>query len=91
MVGDVILFQYTRKTIADLKRNERAIDDIKVAMRDYLGGITARHLSQRQAMLIQHINRCMDNIERIGDHIDNICDLSIRRQKETERAKGLIE
>ena len=43
--------------------------------------MTSHYLSRRQTILAQHLNRCMVDIERIGDHIDELCDLSLRRQK----------
>jgi phosphate:Na+ symporter len=76
-----ILFQVKRKEVQEVKLNENVVDEIKKAMKDYLGKLTRRHLSRRQAIMIQHLNRCMADIERIGDHIDEVCDISIRRMK----------
>lgn len=76
-----ILFQVKRKEVQQIKLNENIVDEIKKAMKDYLGKLTRRHLSRRQAIIIQHLNRCMADIERIGDHIDEVCDVSIRRRK----------
>ena len=53
-------------------------------MKEYLASLTRRYLSKRQAILIQHIDRCMSDLERIGDHIETICNLSLRRQKVPE-------
>ena len=49
-----------------VKLNENVIDEIKLAMKDYLTALTARYLSRRQAILLQHVNRCMADIERIA-------------------------
>lgn len=78
---DTVLFNQDREIIQTIKMNEKVVDDIKVAMKEYLASLTTRYLSKRQAILIQHINRCMIHLERIGDHIDSICDLSLRRKK----------
>ncbi len=50
-------------------QNEKNVDAIKLAFQDYLSLITSRFLSRRQAVLVQHLDRCMVEIERIGDHI----------------------
>ena len=76
-----ILFKVNRKEVLAIKLNENVVDEIKLAMKDYLSSLTRRYLSRRQAILIQHINRCMTDIERIGDHIDELCDISLRRRK----------
>ena len=79
--AETVLFSHSRKTVLEIKLNEEVVNQVKAAMKDYLSALTHRHLSQRQAILIQHIDRCMVDLERIGDHIDSICDLSLRRQK----------
>ena len=79
-----ILFQARRQEVQQVKLNENIVDEIKKAMKDYLGKLTLRHLSRRQAIMIQHLNRCMSDIERIGDHIDEVCDISIRRRKNAQ-------
>lgn len=76
-----ILFKVNRKEVLAVKLNENVVDEIKLAMKDYLASLTRRYLSRRQAILIQHINRCMTDLERIGDHIDELCDISLRRRK----------
>ena len=79
-----ILFQVKRREVQEVKLNENVVDEIKKAMKDYLNKLTRRHLSRRQAIMIQHLNRCMADIERIGDHIDEVCDISIRRSRSRE-------
>jgi len=77
----MILFDYNRKTIKQIKLNEEIINEIKKAMKAYLNTLSSRYLSRRQTLLAAHINRCIADIERIGDHIDEICDISVRRKK----------
>jgi len=84
MTGQTILFVETAKDVHAIQLNEQVINDIKVAMKEYLSNLTRRYLSKRQAILIQHIDRCIVDLERIGDHIETICDLSVRRQKVPE-------
>lgn len=81
LAGQTILFAHTPKDIHALKLNEQIVNDVKLAMKEYLARLTRRYLSKRQAILLQHIDRCMVDLERIGDHIETVCDLSLRRQK----------
>ena len=76
-----LLLQFAPRRVTAIKRNEMAIDEIKSAMKAYLAAITARQLSRRQAILIMHLDRCMIDIERIGDHVDAMCDLTTRRRR----------
>ncbi len=82
--GQTILFAQTSDDIHVIKLNEQVVNDVKVAMKEYLASLTRRYLSKRQAILIQHLDRCMSDLERIGDHIETICNLSLRRQKVPE-------
>lgn len=82
--GQTILFAQTPQDIHAIKLNEQVVNDVKLAMKAYLASLTHRYLSKRQAILIQHIDRCMSDLERIGDHIETICNLSVRRQKVPE-------
>ncbi len=76
-----LIFTKSARELQTIRLNERVVDDVKVAMKDYLLVLTRRTLSQRQALLVQTINRCMADIERIGDHIDELADITIRRHK----------
>ncbi len=84
LAGQTILFAHTSRDIQALKLNEQVVNDVKLAMKEYLSSLTRRYLSKRQAILIQHVDRCMVDLERIGDHVETICDLSLRRQKVPE-------
>jgi phosphate:Na+ symporter len=74
-----IIFQMDRAKVGVIRRNEETIDEIQRSMRDYLASMTRRYLSRRQALLIQHLNRCMTDIERIEDHNDNLRHISKAR------------
>jgi phosphate:Na+ symporter len=63
-----------------IKTNEQSINAIKIAMRDYVSKITRSYLSKRQAILIEHIDRCMSDIERVGDHIENLSTIAGRQR-----------
>lgn len=63
--------------------NEQSVNAVKLAMRDYLGKLTNHYLSKRQAILIEHVERCMSDLERIGDHIANLSKISARQRSIT--------
>ncbi len=81
LAGQTILFAHSPKEVQTIRLNEQAINEIKPAMKDYLARLTRRYLSKRQAILVQYIDRCMSDLERIGDHIETLCTLSLRRRK----------
>ena len=64
------------KAVRTVYQNEKTIDAVKLAFRDYLALITSRFLSRRQAVLVQHLDRCIVEIERIGDHVKVLCKLT---------------
>lgn len=63
-----------------IKVNEQSVNAIKAAMRTYLTALTKHYLSKRQSILIGHIDRCMSDLERVGDHIDNLSDIANRQR-----------
>lgn len=66
------------KTVRTIDQNEKTVNAIKLAFRDYLSHITSRFLSRRQAVLVQHLDRCIVEIERIGDHVKVLCNLTAK-------------
>jgi phosphate:Na+ symporter len=78
--AETVLFTHDHRKVLEIKMNEQVVNEVKISMKEFLTQLTDRYLSKRQAILIQHIDRCMIDLERIGDHVDAICDLSLRRQ-----------
>lgn len=76
-----IMFRMDRRKLLVVRRTEDAVDQIQRAMRRFLADLTSRYLSRRQSILLQHLNRCMIDIERIGDHNDNLADLAENRHR----------
>lgn len=79
LTAHVILHKFDRSIVSQIKMNEQVIDDIKIATREYLMSMTKKYLSRRQIIMSHHLNHCMTDVERIGDHIDQLCDLSLKR------------
>lgn len=78
--GELILAP-TRKTYRRLLSNEDVINEVRQSLGDYLGQLTKHYLSRRQTLFLQHLDRCMKDIERIGDHLTHIGDTSVERFK----------
>ena len=81
--GELILAP-CRKTFRRLLSNEDVINEVRQSMGDYLNHLTKHYLSRRQALFLQHLDRCMKDIERIGDHLTHIGETSVERFKVTE-------
>lgn len=75
---------------ASIQVNEHSINEIKAAMRTYLTKLTGHYLSKRQAIMIEHIDRCMSDLERIGDHIENLAQIA-QRQRALPAARFIPE
>ena len=78
--GELILAP-SRKTFRRLLSNEDIINEVRQSMGDYLGHLTHHYLSRRQTLFLQHLDRCMKDIERIGDHLTHIGETSVERFK----------
>ena len=81
LAGETLLFAHSAKDVQTIRLNEQAVNEIKLAMKDYLAGLTRRHLSKRQAILVQHVDRCMSDLERVRDHVETLCNVSLRRRQ----------
>ena len=65
-----------------VRLNEAAIDEIKISVQNYLRELSRGYLSQRQALMVQALNRSMVELERIGDHLDTLGLLELRQRKD---------
>jgi phosphate:Na+ symporter len=74
-----VILQPVPRAQRAIRRNEEAMNRIKQATSDYLDRVTARHFSKRQAHLAPALDRTMDHLERIHDHLDAIRGLSAQR------------
>ncbi|MGE4490743.1 MAG: Na/Pi cotransporter family protein [Kiritimatiellales bacterium] len=81
-----LLAEKDERSARIIAHNEKTIDALKPAFRDYLAKITSRFLSRRQAVLVQHLDRCITEIERIGDHLKVLCSLNEKLLPYTQHA-----
>jgi phosphate:Na+ symporter len=65
-----------------VEKDEDAVDKIKEAIDDYVVRLGSRQLSDRQSVMIQLISQAAADIERIGDHIESLIEISVMK---TER------
>ena len=86
LLDEQLLNKRDERAIRTIEQNEKTINAVKLALRDYLTLITSRFLSRRQAVLAQHLDRCMTEIERIGDHIKVLCRLNRKLSRYSQRA-----
>jgi phosphate:Na+ symporter len=75
------LQHYRPEDLRRIKLLEQNVDEIKAAMKDYVAALTARNISRRQAMLLLHVDRCMSDVERIGDHVERLSEITLQRRK----------
>ena len=78
--------QHDARRAKRIKVNEQSVNTIKSAMRDYLAKLTRQYLSKRQAILLGHLDRCMSDLERVGDHVENLSDIA-KRQRSISTAR----
>lgn len=84
MLNGELILNPTRKTYRRLLSNEDIINEVRQSMGDYLNHLTKHYLSRRQTLFLQHLDRCMKDIERIGDHLTHIGETSVERFKVAE-------
>jgi phosphate:Na+ symporter len=61
--------------VASVEREEESVDLLKDTLNDYLFRISRRPLSRRQALILQYLMRTVADIERIGDHAENLVEI----------------
>jgi phosphate:Na+ symporter len=64
------------KRFLAVEKSEQALDALKDAVNSYLTALAERELSLRQAIIIQHLEEATAAMERIGDHVDSIVELT---------------
>ncbi|MFA5069381.1 MAG: Na/Pi cotransporter family protein [Candidatus Omnitrophota bacterium] len=67
------------KILKNLPQREDALDGLQESITDYLMMLTQRDLSEEEARRIPALLHSVNDIERIGDHSENIMELAVRR------------
>ncbi len=63
---------FDNNKFTEVLKSEEAVDNLKLAVNAYVSEITKRKLSKRQSIIVQQLIRAIANIERVGDHIENL-------------------
>lgn len=79
VVNGKLMLGPSRELKRRLAANENTINEVRESMRDYLERLAHRTLSRRQSLFVQHLARCVKDLERIGDHLAHIGDISVER------------
>jgi phosphate:Na+ symporter len=66
------LLRRTSKPFASVVKNEEVVDTLKRWTNAYLLAVADRRLSTRQSILLQHLMVTVSDLERIGDHIEEV-------------------
>ena len=78
-----IAFLEGRKDLIDIVlRKEDAVDEIFRALNDYLSRISEKSLNKQDAKKLAILMHSVGDIERVGDHVNNIVELLERKNKE---------
>jgi len=81
LAGQFLLLTGMRNASRKIEGNEVVVNEIKLSMRNFFIQLTRSSLSRRQAILLQYLDRCVVDIERTGDHITALVELSIQRKR----------
>ncbi|MBU4284543.1 MAG: Na/Pi cotransporter family protein [Nanoarchaeota archaeon] len=78
-----IAFLEGRKDLIDIViRKEDAVDDIFEALNNYLSKISEKSLNKQDTKKLAILMHSVGDIERVGDHVNNIVELVERKNKE---------
>ena len=67
------------KALKNLPKREEALDSLQEAITNYLMSLTQRDLSEEESKRIPALLHSVNDIERVGDHSENLMELAIRR------------
>jgi len=70
------MVQLSTEPFSEAQKNEQAVNELKKVISDYLLRIASHKLSRRQALMVQHIQTAVADIERISDHASVLIELT---------------
>ena len=81
MVEDAMsgFFQQNRQALNNVSRKETAVDGLQEAISQYLIELTQKELSEEISKKIPSMLHTINDIERVGDHAENLVELAQRR------------
>ncbi len=75
----VALFDRDPKQIDVVKQKEKTVDTLDDAIEIFMSKIDKEGLSEKQQVNLAVLTHAISDIERIGDHANNICELAAQR------------
>jgi phosphate:Na+ symporter len=69
-------FKNDSKSLERITRGEEAVDSLREAITNYLVELMQRELSQEESKKIPALIHAVNDVERIGDHAENLRDLA---------------
>jgi phosphate:Na+ symporter len=83
------------KAVGKVKRMEESVDEINEAVDRFLNEIRSEEMSEHELRLLACLKHSITDIERVGDHANNLVELAERKQKGnlkfSKEAEGEIE
>ena len=84
-------FEGEEKDIAKVYENEKVINTLEKEITEYLVELSEQNLPEENAKLVSQIYHSVNDIERIGDHAENIVELaSIRNEKDIDMSEEAL-
>lgn len=81
MINDAMegFYENKRGSLEKVDQKERVVDDLQTAITNYLVELTQKDLSKEQSEKIPSLLHTVNDIERIGDHAENLVELAERK------------
>ena len=70
------------KALAKVSQGEEAVDSLRMAVSNYLVELMQRELSEEESKKIPSLLHIINDVERMGDHAENLQDLAERKLDE---------
>jgi phosphate:Na+ symporter len=68
-----------KKDIQKVLAREDLVDELQIAITDYLQKITEKEITEKEAAMVPALLHSINDIERIGDHAVNLAELAERK------------
>ena len=75
-------FRYEPALEAQIRKMETAIDMLQKEITQYLVEVSERHLDSSDAETLPVLLHSVNDVERIGDHAENIIELAVRKHEQ---------
>lgn len=80
--GARVFLEKQIKLIPSIRKQEEAIDELNMLLREYLTTLSGKPLSKEENQKLSGLLHAITDIERIGDHVNNITEMAARMNQE---------